>query len=101
MRCNAACCIRGARSASGALHPAPCPVHTKCVWIHGVRINKLFTLKTRQLRQRGLQESVDAYNATNRHKRKELERFKHFDDTSLIARQGEPRHLLAERRRPR
>lgn len=61
-------------------------VHTKGVWIYDLRTNKHFTLKTKQLRREDLQEFVEAYNPSNRHKRKESERFRYFDYKDLIAR---------------
>ena len=61
-------------------------VHTKGVWIYDLRTNKHFTLKTKSLRREDLQEFVDAYNPANRHKRKESERFRHFDYKDLVAR---------------
>ena len=61
-------------------------VHTKGVWIYDLRTNKHFTLKTKQLRREDLQEFVEAYNPTNRHKRKESERFRFLDYRTLVAR---------------
>ena len=61
-------------------------VHTKGVWIYDLRTNKHFTLKTRPLRREDLQEFVEAYNPANRHKRKESERFRHFEYKDLVAR---------------
>ncbi len=61
-------------------------VQTKGVWIYDLRTNKHFTLKTRPLRREDLQEFVEAYNPANRHKRKESERFRHFEYKDLVAR---------------
>ncbi|WP_369939792.1 type I restriction-modification system subunit M [Xanthomonas medicagonis] len=61
-------------------------VHTKGVWIYDLRTNKHFTLKTRQLKREDLQDFVDCYNPTNRHARKESERFRYFDYETLTKR---------------
>jgi len=61
-------------------------VHTKGVWFYDLRTSKHFTLKTRQLKREDLQEFVDCYNPSNRHKRKESERFKYFDYKTLVKR---------------
>jgi len=61
-------------------------VHTKGVWIYDLRTNKHFTLKTRQLKRDDLQDFIDCYRPGDRHKRKESERFKHFDYKTLTAR---------------
>lgn len=66
--------------------PTDGKVHTKGVWIYDLRTNKHFTLKTKPLRREDLQEFVEAYKPENRNKRKESERFKHFDYQSLVAR---------------
>ena len=74
---------------------------TKKLWIYDFRTNEHFTLKTNPLKRADLDDFVACYNPENRHKRKETERFKSFllrrpDE----ARQGQPGHLLAERRQP-
>lgn len=61
-------------------------VHTKGLWIYDLRTNKHFTLKTNPLRDEDLQEFVEAYNPTNRRKRKESERFRYFDYKDIVAR---------------
>ena len=61
-------------------------VQTKGVWIYDLRTNKHFTLKTRPLRREDLQEFVQAYNPSNRHKREDSERFRYFAYQDLIAR---------------
>lgn len=66
--------------------PRDSKVHTKGMWIYDLRTNKHFTLKTKQLRREDLQEFVEAYNPTNRHNRKESERFRYYDYKTLVAR---------------
>jgi type I restriction enzyme M protein len=61
-------------------------VQTKGVWIYDLRTNKHFTLKTRQLKRDDLQDFIDRYNPSNRHKRKETERFRYFEYKTLVAR---------------
>jgi type I restriction enzyme M protein len=61
-------------------------VHTKGVWIYDLRTNKHFTLKTKPLKRDDLQDFIDCYNPSNRHKRKESERFRYFDYDTLVAR---------------
>ena len=73
---------------------------TQKLWIYDLRTNQHFTLKENTLKRTDLDDFVACYNPKNRHKRKESERFKSFAYDDLTqARQGEPRHLLAERRR--
>ncbi|HET6432555.1 class I SAM-dependent DNA methyltransferase [Dyella sp.] len=66
--------------------PASPKAHTKGVWIYDLRTNKHFTLKTRPLKREDLQDFIDCYHPANRHQRKETERFKYFDYTTLVAR---------------
>lgn len=61
-------------------------VQTKGVWIYDLRSNKHFTLKTRQLKREDLQDFINSYRPTNRHERKESERFRYFDSETLAAR---------------
>ena len=73
---------------------------TQKLWIYDLRTNLHFTLKENTLKRTDLDDFVKCYNPKNRHERKESERFKSFTYEELIeARQGEPRHFLAERRR--
>lgn len=44
--------------------------------IYDLRTNKNFTLKENPLKRADLDDFVNCYNATNRHERKESERFK-------------------------
>ncbi len=59
---------------------------TKELWIYDFRTNQHFTLKTKQLNREHLDEFVACYNPTNRHKRKESERFKRFSYEELAKR---------------
>ncbi|TAM61689.1 MAG: SAM-dependent DNA methyltransferase [Rhodanobacter sp.] len=61
-------------------------VHTKGVWIYDLRTNKHFTLKTKTLKRDDLQDFIDCYHPSNRHERKESERFRYFDYKTLVAR---------------
>jgi type I restriction enzyme M protein len=61
-------------------------VHTKGVWIYDLRTNKHFTLKTKPLKREDLQDFIGCYHSSNRHRRKETERFKYFDYKTLVAR---------------
>jgi type I restriction enzyme M protein len=45
---------------------------TRRLWIHDLRTNKHFTLKTNTLRRADLDEFVACYHAENRHERKPL-----------------------------
>ena len=60
--------------------------HTKGVWFYDLRTNKHFTLKTRQIKRDDLQDSIDCYNAENRHEHKGSERFKFYSYEELVAR---------------
>jgi len=59
---------------------------TKELWIYDLRTNMHFTLKTKPLKRTDLDDFVKCYNADNRHKRKETERFKRFSYDDLIKR---------------
>lgn len=61
-------------------------IHTKGVWFYDLRTNKHFTLKTRTLKFKDLQDFITCYNPDNRHERKESERLKYFSYDELIAR---------------
>ena len=74
---------------------------TKTLWIYDFRTNQHFTLKTNPLKRADLDDFVACYNPENRHERK---RDRALPSLRLRrpaeARQGQPRHLLAERRQP-
>ncbi len=59
---------------------------TKKLWIYDFRTNEHFTLKTNPLRREDLDDFVVCYNADNRHKRKETERFHAFTYDELVKR---------------
>jgi type I restriction enzyme M protein len=59
---------------------------TEKLWIYDLRTNKHFTLKENTLKRSDLDDFVACYNAKNRHKRKESERFKAFAYDDLIKR---------------
>ncbi|TAM97546.1 MAG: SAM-dependent DNA methyltransferase [Rhizobiaceae bacterium] len=59
---------------------------TKKLWIYDFRTNQHFTLKTNPLRREHLDDCVACYNAENRHKRKETDRFRAFDYDDLVKR---------------
>jgi type I restriction enzyme M protein len=59
---------------------------TSKLWIYDFRTNEHFTLKTNPLKRADLDDFVKCYNPTNRHKRKESERFKSFTYEELIKR---------------
>jgi len=59
---------------------------TTKLWIYDFRTNQHFTLKTNMLKRTDLDDFVSCYNAENRHKRKETERFKSFPYEELIKR---------------
>jgi type I restriction enzyme M protein len=56
------------------------------LWIYDFRTNEHFTLKTNPLKREDLNDFVSRYNAENRHKRKETERFKSFAYEDLLKR---------------
>jgi type I restriction enzyme M protein len=51
---------------------------TETLWIYDLRSNKHFTLKENTLKRGDLRDFVKCFNAQNRNKRKESERFKPF-----------------------
>ncbi len=59
---------------------------TEKLWIYDLRTNKHFTLKTNPLRNEDLQDFIRCYNAENRFKRQETERFKAFMYKELMQR---------------
>ena len=75
---------------------------TEKLWIYDLRTNKHFTLKENPLKRADLDDFVACYNAENRHERS---RERTLQELHLRrprqARQGQPRHLLAQRRNPR
>jgi type I restriction enzyme M protein len=68
---------------------------TKDLWIYDLRMNKHFTLKTNPLTRADLDDFAESYKPGRRRKREESERFHRFTYEELVARQGQPRHLLA------
>ena len=74
---------------------------TQKLWIYDLRTNLHFTLKENTLKRSDLDDFVACYNPKNRHEPQgeralQVLHLRRADQ----ARQGEPRHLLAERRRP-
>lgn len=59
---------------------------TKKLWIYDFRTNEHFTLKTNPLRREDLNDFVACYNAVNRHKRTDTERFRPFTYEELVKR---------------
>src|SRR5437660_2255736 len=59
---------------------------TKKLWIYDFRTNEHFTLKTNPLKREDLDDFVACYHPTNRHVRKETERFKSFSYADLLKR---------------
>jgi type I restriction enzyme M protein len=59
---------------------------TEKLWIYDLRTNKHFTLKETPLKRADLDDFVVCYNPTNRHERKESERFKAFTYEELTKR---------------
>jgi type I restriction enzyme M protein len=59
---------------------------TKTLWIYDFRTNEHFTLKTNPLKRSDLDDFVACFNPTNRHERKETERFKVFPYEDLLKR---------------
>src|SRR5438552_2988864 len=59
---------------------------TTKLWIYDLRTNKHFTLKENTLKRIDLDDFVACYNPTNRHERKESERFKSFTYEDLLKR---------------
>src|SRR2546427_7873865 len=72
---------------------------TERLWIYDLRTNLHFTLKENTLTRTDLDDFVTRYNPKNRHDRRESERFKGVHlRRAHQTRQGDSRHLLAERR---
>ena len=61
-------------------------VATSKIWIYDLRTNKHFTLKESNMKLDDLQDFVVCYNPSNRHQRKETERFKCFTYDEIIKR---------------
>lgn len=59
---------------------------TEDVWIYDLRTSKHFTLKVKPLTRADLDDFVACYQATDRSKRVETERFKRFSYDELVAR---------------
>jgi type I restriction enzyme M protein len=59
---------------------------TKQLWIYDFRTNQNFTLKTRQLVRRDLDDFASCYTPANRHERKETKCFRPFTYDELMAR---------------
>jgi type I restriction enzyme M protein len=59
---------------------------TKDLWIYDLRTNIHFTLKTNTLKYSDLEDFISNYNPSNRHERKETERFKKFTYDEIIKR---------------
>lgn len=66
--------------------PASKTTWTKDLWVYDLRTNKHFTLKERPLSRADLDDFVTCYNAENRSKRQESDRFKRFSATELLER---------------
>lgn len=66
--------------------PASKTTWTKDLWVYDLRTNKHFTLKERPLTRVDLDDFVTCYNADNRSKRQESERFKRFSAMELLER---------------
>ncbi len=66
--------------------PASKTAWTKDIWIYDYRTNIKHTLKTNTLQLADLQDFVDCYNPSNRHKRSETERFKKYSYKEIITR---------------
>ncbi|MFW9890343.1 MAG: N-6 DNA methylase [Candidatus Thorarchaeota archaeon] len=59
---------------------------TKDIWIYDLRTNKHFTLKTNPLTYDDLKDFLECYNPSNRHNRKESERFKKYSYEEIMRR---------------
>ncbi|MGE3960743.1 MAG: N-6 DNA methylase [Dehalococcoidia bacterium] len=59
---------------------------TKEVWVYDLRTNQHFTLKQNPMTRDDLADFIAAYNADNRHDRKESERFHRFTYEEIVAR---------------
>ncbi len=66
--------------------PASATPWTRTLWIYDLRTNMHFTLKQNALRYEHLQDFIAAYQAENRGKRSEGERFKAFTYDELMQR---------------
>jgi len=66
--------------------PASKEACTSKIWIYDLRTNMHFTLKENPLKLEHLDDFIKCYNAENRFKRKETERFKCFDYQEIIKR---------------
>lgn len=66
--------------------PASKTTWTKDLWVYDLRTNKHFTLKERPLTRADLDDFVTCYNADNRSKRQESDRFKRFAASELLER---------------
>jgi type I restriction enzyme M protein len=75
------CCIPLLRPEPAAERP-----WTEKLWIYDLRTNKHFTLKENPVKRSDLDDFVACYNPTNRHDRKESERFKSFTYEDLTKR---------------
>lgn len=59
---------------------------TQELWIYDLRTNQHFTLKERPLRYTDMEDFIGCFNAEDRRKRTESERFKEFPYEELVAR---------------
>ena len=59
---------------------------TTTLWIYDLRTNQHFTLKTNSLKREDLDDFVRCYNPSNRHARKETERFRSFSYDEIVKR---------------
>jgi type I restriction enzyme M protein len=66
--------------------PAAKTPWTETLWIYDLRTNMHFTLKTNPLMYEDLQDFISCYNAENKSKRKESERFHSFSYDKLMER---------------
>ncbi len=66
--------------------PAAKTPWTETLWIYDLRTNMHFTLKTNPLKLEDLQDFIACYNAENKSKRKESERFHSFSYDKLMER---------------
>jgi len=66
--------------------PASADAWTKATWVYDLRANMHFTLKTKTLRFEDLADFVESYQAHDRSKRAESERFRKFTYDELMAR---------------
>jgi type I restriction enzyme M protein len=60
--------------------------NTKDLWIYDLRTNKRFTLKERPMTRADLDDFVACYQSGRRHERTETDRFRHFAQSEIIAR---------------